>query len=149
MKNKKQEVIKKAYGEQWEQVKDYVDEDGWIEYSNIDISQMLEIENRGDGYDDNIFYRPQSLAGIETNNGWIKIESEDNLPKDAIEKETDFWLSINNISFIGYFYFAVSGLKYCCRDYNSLPKEIKGVHIGEVKELQGYQPIIKPQPPIY
>lgn len=27
--------------------------------------------------------RPKSLSGIETNNGWIKIESEADLPKDG------------------------------------------------------------------
>lgn len=31
---------------------------------------------------DNEFSRPKTLQGIENNNGWIKIENEEDLPKD-------------------------------------------------------------------
>jgi hypothetical protein len=32
MNNAKQQAIKNAYGEYWEQVKDYVNDDGWVKY---------------------------------------------------------------------------------------------------------------------
>lgn len=42
------------------------------------------------------FFRPKSLRGIENNNGWIKIESEENLPK----QENNLWLLANDGSLI-------------------------------------------------
>jgi hypothetical protein len=87
----KEEVIKDAYGEYWEQIKDNLWKDGWVEefnvlpeirkslsdfcdYKNLRFSQVGNHMIRG--------YRPKSLQGIEDNNGWIKIESENDLPKE-------------------------------------------------------------------
>ena len=145
----KQKAIQEVYGF----LNDMIDENGWATYAIDEVGESgiepfgdYEVQSEKDGV---TVWRPLSLQGIENNNGWIKIENEADLPKDAIEKETDFWLCINNVPFIGYFYIAIGGLKYCCRDFNSLPNEIKGIHIGKVEELQGYQPIHKPKPLIY
>jgi hypothetical protein len=83
----KQEKIQEAYGEHWELVKNYVDENGWF-YSNsseyvkifhtICMSVLLDPRRQ----EDLCSYRPKSLSGIEDNNGWIKIESESDLPKE-------------------------------------------------------------------
>ena len=85
----KQEAIKNAYGEYWEQVKDYVNENGWCDvskYSKIkDIEpEFSDIENKIGVFD----MRPKSLQGIENNNGWIKVESEADLPKN----DDDYWV---------------------------------------------------------
>ena len=78
----KQEAIKKAYGEYWELVKDLVRTDGslsepvWIG-SDIDI----DYDDFSTGY-----FRPKSLKGIENNNGWIRIESEADLPEKEFYK---------------------------------------------------------------
>ena len=144
---KKQEKIREAYGEHWETVKYYVDENGWCNafFGIAGLFQHDVIFKKGLI----VKWRPKTLARIEDNNGWIKIESEDDLPKDAIKKETRFWLSLNKISFIGYFYKSYGGLNFCCADLEGLPKVIVGIHIGKAEKLDGYQPIVKPQPPIY
>ena len=80
--NAKQEAIKNAYGEYWDNVKDYVDENGWASYPNVQKHDYdfgkLEFK------DGCTFLRPESLQGIENNNGWIKIESEADLPKEGM-----------------------------------------------------------------
>jgi hypothetical protein len=77
----KQEAIKEAYGEYWEQVKVFVDENGWVFFSDDENILRLNFQQK-----DNIStektdveswkWRPKSLQGIENNNGWIKIENE-------------------------------------------------------------------------
>ena len=81
----KQEKIQEAYGEHWETVKNHHQFDGWI-YGwvlfTIDIDwEEIEVDGR-------IMRRPKSLQGIENNNGWIKIESEADLPND----EKSYWV---------------------------------------------------------
>lgn len=78
----KQEAIKKAYCNNWDKVKDYVDENGWIFWSDknpigIYNNRYLEYKEENPNY-----WRPKSLQGIENNKDWIRIESEDDLPKN-------------------------------------------------------------------
>ena len=78
----KQEAIKNAYSEYWDKVKDYVDENGWIFWSDknpigIYNNRYLEYKEENPNY-----WRPKSLQRIENNKGWIRIESEDDLPKN-------------------------------------------------------------------
>ena len=87
----KQETIKNAYGEYWEAVKDFVDENGWIDFLE-DIQRIMYFFHDSDNIE--IFkstWRPKSLQGIENNNGWIKIQSEKDLPNN----ET-VWICANN-----------------------------------------------------
>lgn len=75
----KQEAIKKAYGEYWEQVKDYVNENGWCDvskYSKIkDIEpEFSDIENKIGVFN----MRPKSLQGIETYYSFIDIKGFEN-----------------------------------------------------------------------
>jgi hypothetical protein len=70
-------IIEQLHGES-EGIPNY-NEDGWAKYSSKQNSiyfKQLE-EKEWLGY---FFYRPKSLEGIEDNNGWIKIKSEDDLP---------------------------------------------------------------------
>ena len=83
----KQKAIKEAYGEHWETVKDYVDENGWIytqtkHFNNISGLSHSNLQTTPFNSEMEYYWRPKSLQGIETNNGWIKIESEADLPKD-------------------------------------------------------------------
>ena len=77
----KEEVIKDTYGEYWEQVKDHVDENGWcktrkgIGFAQIQQSE-LHIEFKKDYNFSSYPFRPKSLQNIESNNGWISINSE-------------------------------------------------------------------------
>lgn len=82
----KEEKIKEAYGEYWDKMKLWINIDGWFN-KNAFFNKNFFFK-----YDDlNLFFYhkedfmiPISLKGIENNNGWIKIESENDLP-DNIE----------------------------------------------------------------
>jgi len=79
----KEEVIKEKYveligKELFNEVKDNISSFGYIykyslpiERDNLDISGFEWLDNS---------LRPKSLNGIETNNSWIRIESEADLP---------------------------------------------------------------------
>jgi hypothetical protein len=121
----KQEKIREAYGEHFESVKDYVDENGWCDLSIMPLKWKLS-ETTDIDIEDFTWFRPKSLAGIEDNNGWIKIESEDDLPK--IDFITQYWFFDGASTWISTF-----------------TLEMK---LGRVK-ITHYQPIIKPKPPIY
>lgn len=91
MSKTKQEVIEQAYGDHWSSVASSVDENGWCEsheafiparhrvaYLKITPKEYL----RKGSY--HTHWRPGALSGIETNNGWIKIESLDDLPENGL-----------------------------------------------------------------
>lgn len=129
----KQKAIEKAYGEHWESVKDYVDEDG-----NLD--KRLFTSASGIKYSDfdkilfehftNFTCRPKSLQGIETNNGWIKIDENFNWGKN--NEYLIFWDSEKKESIVS--------LKYALCEYQDSDYKKRFTH---------YQPIIKPKKPIY
>lgn len=77
----KQEAIKKAYGEHWDIVNSFVDKNGWM--FTIDFptkNNNIKLEFHSNGYS----LRPKSLANIEDNNGWIRIEPDgSNLPSES------------------------------------------------------------------
>ena len=97
METPKEQAIKAAYGEHWERVKDYVEDNGWIElYSyncytdtvHTDLTEELpflkelgyERKYYNNGYTH--YVRPKSISGIENNNSWTRIESEEDIPDD-------------------------------------------------------------------
>lgn len=81
--NSKQECIAKAYGNY-----DFgQDKNGWSSLDHVSEETDLSLFDAKNGMDNDtgigfVLVRPKSLQGIENNNGWIKIESEDDLPKD-------------------------------------------------------------------
>ena len=75
----KQEAIKKAYGKYWEEVRRCIDEKGWCYFNLKTYFKEDLIDSKV--YRDKLLYRPKSLQGIENNNGWIRIESKEDLPK--------------------------------------------------------------------
>lgn len=122
----KQEVIKQAYGEHWEAVKDYVDENGYCaqwpgirQAINKDFIEFKPWEK----------WRPKSLKGLETNNGWTKIESESDLPGDR-----DARYNLCHISKDGY-----------------LPNESFSIlkSFWETGIITHYQPTIKIEKPLW
>ena len=78
-------------------------------------------------------YRPKSLQGIEDNNGWICIESEDYLPKELYIKAD---VIKNNKTYI-----------YC--DYRGDNIWWNYEHKILIENATHYQQIEKPKPPIY
>ena len=126
----KQEAIKKAYSEYWEKVKDYVDNDGYIDNS-IPKFTFGQVKNLDLEYKNDVFFRPKSLQGIENNNGWVKIESEKDLPKESglyFGKDYEF------------------GTDMTFFDFETKEWEDSN---GYLLNITHYQPIEKPKPPIY
>ena len=136
----KQEAIKNAYGECWEKVKDYIDKNGWIYCKDVDFFKDCGLTRDEVHYIDNdkewdnfkiISWRLPIINGIENNNGWIKIESEKDLPKVSglyFGKDYEFGTDM--------MYFDFETKKW--EDSN-----------GYLQNVTHYQPIKKPKPPIY
>lgn len=122
----KEEVIKEAWGELWGKInkrgKEQAFEDNGYCHKNYIIAE-ISLETESLPYHDNKFIRPKSLNGIENNNGWIKINSEEDFPKESGE----YWVVHNN--------------KISHRII------VKDSYID--KYTTHYQPIEKPKPPLY
>lgn len=127
----KEEKIKEAYGSYYEEVKNKIDNNGWLfdsldffneKMTNIDIDHKWHNEYEASSY------RPLQLEGIENNNGWIKIESEADLPK-----ENGVYWTLRNGSTVPLY----------LKVYNDLDSEYW------VNAYTHYQKIIKPEPPLY
>lgn len=134
----KQERIKDAYGEYWDRVKGFVDKNGWTEYPKLGSSKLL-IDFGGEygAMPDQFFCRPSSLKGIEDNNGWIKIESEKDLPKQDVD--VHLMLSLFN---------GKHGLFYTIGLWDN---ELKAFFSGRSKltKVTHYQPIQRPEFPLF
>jgi len=122
----KNKAIQEAYGKHWENVKNYVDENGWC-YLFPTIKGELDFENTGR---DNVCYRPKSLQGIENNNGWIKLNTQ----SDLKHKMIDCYFMSNDELINGeiYNYDFYYGNKY----FN-------------FSEVTHYKPIAKPKLPLF
>jgi len=135
---KKQEKIKEAYGQYWEDFKSYADENGWIRdkdfwgrWPNSGI-EWETTDHDNDYYDKR---RPKSLSGLKDNNGWIFIESEVDLPDQPGEYYAVKNHSIEAAHYLGKNRWLMSGSPY--------PRTT------EITGITHYQPIVKPKPPIY
>ena len=130
----KQEAIKKAYGKYWEELKDYIDDKGWFNM----FQYLLKINKYRNfagiewkskcSCTDNELVRPESIYRIELNNGWIRIESEDDLPK----VQDSFYVCFKNGEIIQRYF--IPNNKHSKEDW---------------RNITHWQPIIKPKPPIY
>lgn len=128
----KQEVIKEAYGEYWEEYQRYVNDNGWLTELNDVIHHCIttkgrilrDLNNKSniEFEEVNNYLRPKSLQGIENNNGWIKIDNEEQ--HDEIENDYYWWYNIQN------------------GDWEIGDKSTYGKYTH-------YQPIEKPKSPIY
>lgn len=121
----KEEKIKEAWGEYYT---GKVDENGWL-LINSEINSSDELFDRLEINSESYLMRPKSLKSIENNKGWIKIESEKDLPKD----EEMYWASNDN-----YVYSYCYSKSELIEDYKK-----------DNAFFTHYQPIIKPEPPIY
>lgn len=138
MKDAKQEAIRKAY-EAIGQKPHYkhTDDNGWTAMYSEDgekltpcfkelgftQQQVAELLDSGLNSDTGkMEWRPKSLQGIETNNNWIRIESEEQ--HDEIENDYYWWYNDDN------------------GDWEIGDKSIYGKYTH-------YQPIVKPEKPIH
>lgn len=141
--NSKEQKIKDTYenlGFNWIQIKNLVTENGVLILPSPDLKYTLQ------GYDNLISdkdhfvsfgssglkLQPSSLKGIYNNNGWIKIESEDDLPK---ETDTYWFMS----RFTG----------KVMKDYFTCDSKALAFHSAQFKLYSHYQPIEKPKLPLH
>lgn len=133
----KEEKIKEAYREDYKFINEFLIGNGFFDGECDDLIHLRRKLYKNGGVDIKIidevqFVRPKSLEGIENNNGWIKVESEADLPKSHLD--VYMFDEINNISF-GFW----DNLQMCFKD-----------RFGqEYQFITHYQPIEKPKPPIY
>lgn len=140
----KQEVIQEAWGKYWTHVKDHVDENGKLKHSHcwkifgdgINSDRNFyenELEDKSLNLQNcewDMAYYPKAIEGLSNNNGWTRIESEADIPKEITECYV-----YDDDGDISCFTFGIddcSGLEYL--------KEQGITH---------YKPIIKPEAPIY
>lgn len=129
----KQKAIREAWGEYWEQVNKYLNEDGIAKRNKeTDFLEGLnEIEtiysSAGFWHDK---FRLKKLCGINDNNGWLSVK-EHGLPEEG-----EFFICLENVQQQGVWSLA-SKTFYNPPRYCSIDK------------ISHYQPVVKPQPPIY
>lgn len=140
----KEEKIKEAWGEYWDSLTEKARDralrsDGYVFHQDL-AEELLKGEDaiylqfKGINASNISICRPQSLKGIEDNNGWIKIESEEDLPKD----EEEGYFSSGIMDEKGRF-------KQIKRDY--LATTLKSIF--QMEKITHWKPIVKPKPPIY
>lgn len=122
----KEEIIREAYGEYWEEIKEYVKDNGWC---NCMVANKLALSGNQEDSDCGYYVRPKALQGIEHNNGWIKIENEADLPKENCDVMVVF-----------------KNGEIDCQRYLF---EYKNFSTHHYKHITHYQLITKPKPPIY
>lgn len=129
----KQQAIKAAYGEFWENVRLSIDDNGWFDMAYSE--QVPNFDRLWDTSDKkNAKIRPKSLSGIETNNSWTRIESEEDLPK---EYDVD------------YFCFHKNGRLTIRSFYEYLGWGEFEAEILDQSDITHYQPVQVPKPPIF
>jgi hypothetical protein len=139
----KEEKIKEAYGQYWEKVKDFVDENGYIDGVMIKNKIGIVPNNFIEKFQPLVsMFRPKSLQGIENNNGWIKIESESDLPTC----DGEYFVNAKGINNNKQFF--IRSWLNAKKDFND--NWVFTEYPKEWLELYShYQPITKPKPPIY
>lgn len=132
----KKELIKNAYEEFYEYVENSADENGWVkreEHSGFMRSHFYLGKNIETKFIDKVeYWRPKTLEGIENNNGWIVIRSEEDLPRES------------DAYFVAYFFKGKLLFQYLrAFRINSDDTEYW------LDNFTHYQPITKPNPPLW
>lgn len=133
----KEEKIKEAWGLAYDEVKHLLTDNGYI--WSVDLAHIrlnLSSYNLDLNYND-IGARPKSLQGIEHNNNWIKIESEDDLPKEKLD--------------VHFIFTEFKGEEGRFQTFGVWDNKLKSFYSGalKIKTVTHYQPIEKPKPPLY
>lgn len=129
----KEEKIKEAYGEDYKFINEFLIGNGFFDGECDDFIHLRRKLYKNGGVEIKIidevqFVRPKSLQGIEDNNGWVNVESKNDLPKDSY----NYWV------------FCSDG---CVRNLKDF--EYYENYIMPELEASHYQPIEKPKPPVY
>lgn len=146
----KEEVIKEAYEEAgfiWNEINSMVDMyDGTFKikdpsikstltgYSKACLNNLIKAISLTDKGE--LWIQLCSLNGLVYNNGWVNIESDDDLPKDTEDNYIYNFITSKGKMIIGYYN---RRLNFICK---------YGTEQG-IYGITHYQHIIKPKPPIY
>lgn len=128
----KKEAIAEAYGIFYNPETIHYSINGWIGNENKNVIDKM-IKNGILLEFGKTRVRPLSLLGIEDNNGWIKIQSENDLPKNQIRCITGLMYNKNNFIY-GF-------------EEEKTPEVLKD--LWELNEITHYKPIEKQKQPIY
>ena len=132
----KQEAIKNAYGAFWNRLSDSQKEYALNNNGNVQIGYSKEQSQLyKDMINSDLFLTqpifPKSLQGIENNNGWIKIESDEDLPKNDMYVRITFNKKMN--------------IAFLCDGEFYNPNKVKYYKKG----VTHYKPIEETNPPIF
>lgn len=138
----KQKVIETAYGDNWELLQDWVDDNGWclfkvighgvhegFEYDEVGLSRsdVETKDNNGSGF---YLWRPKTLSNLEFNNGWTEIKSIEDIPNE----DYVYWVMRKDVKV-------------------PLYRKVEAFTIKEkhywLTKFSHYQRISKPSPPVY
>lgn len=137
----KEQKIQEAFGKSWSLLSHSIQQHILNVHHWVDRSlNRMAISPLDLGFDEATecevnceFWRPIQLKGIENNNGWIKIETEEDLPN-----KPDELFEVGILDGIGCFHHERK--RYA-------GKSIKWMWNKDL--ITHYQPIEKPKPPIY
>jgi hypothetical protein len=118
-------AIKVAYGEYFDRVEKFIDDNGflsmetWHNIIGYNGIHGIDIDSKNN-------IRPGDLIGIETNNGWVRLESGDDLPRNG-----EYWTRASNDGQV----------------FLNLISD--GVWRWKNQHISHYQLVSKPSPPVY
>ena len=134
----KEEKIKEAWDLLYEKYKERISlEDGYLYFkSNKVLKEVRQFfgEIEFPQWGGVSIFRPKSLQGIEDNNGWIKIESEEDLPIIV----SDCYFKTIDSDFVNIGYYHPLTRLFEDRDFTY-----------RIDQVSHYQPIVKPKPLVY
>ncbi|MDV3603803.1 hypothetical protein CMU86_11610 [Elizabethkingia anophelis] len=135
----KHEAIKAAYGEFWERLSPFqqeyaLAENGTVQIGYTEEQKKLFLDIRKSGLFNFEPTMPKSISGIGTNNGWTRIDSEEDLPK-----EYD----------VEYFCFHKDGRIIIRTFFEYLGWGEFDCEILDQSDITHYQPVQVPKPPIF
>jgi hypothetical protein len=154
----KEEVVKKAWIKaigllEFEKYDKYIDENGFIDKQISPLSRkgivVDEVKKSISKNYKGLFERPISLKGIETNNGWISIQSENWLKEHKINgSNTKFYVDNPDEDYLTIEILVSDGKnqeQLTLSDYLFIKDELlqKGI------KATYYAPIEKKQPPLH
>lgn len=139
----KEDIIKNAYGQYWTEMSPWINKEGWFDkeaffqkYFEFEYKHLeLFFLHKGD------LMIPKAIVGLENNNGWTKVESQDELPTGVVLE-----IVIDGRSFLGHFFKEALTGKLRCSYYN-LKLNFRGDSPAET--ITHYKRFDKSNLPIY
>ena len=126
----KEELLQSIYGAEYI----HADINGWMKYGMYHPNDLGFDNDEVDRYGNMDLWRPKSLNGIESNNGWISINSEKDLPGEDLDVHIVFKKDGGNFQTFGVW-----------------DKRLNSFWSGAMKIdiPTHYQPIVKPLKPLH